>query len=36
MRLPFRPIRPKRISDQVWIQLREMIYRGYLKPGERC
>ncbi len=35
MMLPLKPIRPKRISDQVCDQLREMIYRGYLKPGER-
>ena len=29
------PIKPKRISDQVFEQLRELIYRGKLKPGEK-
>ncbi len=31
----FKPIRPKLISDQVFEQLRDLIYRGYLKPGDR-
>ena len=35
MRTPFKPIRPKRVSDQVFEQLRELIYRGRLKPGEQ-
>ena len=29
------PIKPKRISDQVFDQLREFILRGKLDPGER-
>lgn len=29
------PIKPKRISDQVFDQIRELIYRGKLKPGEK-
>jgi GntR family transcriptional repressor for pyruvate dehydrogenase complex len=29
------PIRPKRISDQVFDQLRELIFRGELKPGDQ-
>jgi GntR family transcriptional repressor for pyruvate dehydrogenase complex len=28
-----KPIKPKRISDQVFEQLRELIFRGELKPG---
>ena len=35
MTLPLKPIKPKRISDQVFDQIRELIYRGKLKPGER-
>ncbi len=31
----FKPIRPKRISDQVFDQLRDLIFRGHLKPGEK-
>ncbi len=30
-----RPVKAKRISDQVFEQLRELIYRGQLKPGEQ-
>jgi GntR family transcriptional repressor for pyruvate dehydrogenase complex len=30
-----KPIRPKRISDQVFEQLRDHIFRGHVKPGER-
>ncbi len=30
-----KPIKPKRISDQVFEQLRDLIFRGYLKAGER-
>jgi len=30
-----KPIRPKRISDQVFDQLRELIFRGEFKPGEK-
>ena len=29
------PIKPKRIADQVFEQLRELIFRGDLKPGDR-
>lgn len=28
------PVKPKLISDQVFDQLRELIYRGRIKPGE--
>lgn len=30
-----KPIKPKRISDQVFEQLRDLIFRGYLKAGEQ-
>jgi GntR family transcriptional repressor for pyruvate dehydrogenase complex len=30
-----KPIKPKLISDQVFDQLRELIYRGIIKPGEK-
>ncbi len=30
-----KPIKPKRISDQVFEQIRELIFRGQLKPGEQ-
>lgn len=33
--VPIKPIKPKKISDQVCDQLMELIYRGYLKPGEK-
>lgn len=29
------PIKPKRISDQVYDQIKELIFSGQLKPGER-
>ncbi|MFO7497224.1 MAG: FadR/GntR family transcriptional regulator [Desulfobacterales bacterium] len=35
MTLPLKPIRPKRVSDQVYEQLRELIFRGELKPAEQ-
>ena len=35
MAIPIKPIKPKRISDQVFDQIRELIYRGTLKPGEK-
>ena len=35
MTIPIKPIKPKRISDQVFDQIRELIYRGKLKPGEK-
>jgi GntR family transcriptional repressor for pyruvate dehydrogenase complex len=30
-----RPIKPKRISDQVFEQLKDHIFRGHFKPGEQ-
>ena len=30
-----KPIRPKRVSDQVFEQLRDLIFKGHLKPGEQ-
>jgi GntR family transcriptional repressor for pyruvate dehydrogenase complex len=30
-----KPIKPKRISDQVFDQLRELIFRGEFKPGQK-
>lgn len=30
-----KPIKPRRMSDQVFEQLRDLIFRGHLKPGER-
>lgn len=33
--MQLKPIRPKRISDQVFDQLRDLIFRGELKPGDR-
>lgn len=30
-----RPIKPKRISDQVFEQIRELIFRGEIKPGDQ-
>ncbi len=35
MAIPIKPIKPKRISDQVFDQIRELIFRGKLKPGEK-
>lgn len=35
MPMPLQPIRPKKISDQVFEQIRESIFRGQLKPGEQ-
>ena len=35
MTQPIKPVRPRRISDQVFDQLRELIYRGKLVPGEQ-
>ncbi|MCG8471204.1 MAG: FadR family transcriptional regulator [Desulfobacterales bacterium] len=29
------PIKPKRVSDQVFEQIRELIFRGELKPGDK-
>lgn len=33
--LSIKPIKPKKISDQAFDQIRELIYRGKLKPGDR-
>jgi len=35
MKIELKPIKPKRISDQVFEQLRELIFRGELKPSEQ-
>lgn len=35
MHLPVRPVRPKKVSEEVAEQLTELIYRGLIKPGER-
>jgi GntR family transcriptional repressor for pyruvate dehydrogenase complex len=35
MKIRLKPINPKRISDQVFDQLRELIFRGDFQPGEK-
>lgn len=35
MTLPLKPIKPKRISDQVYDQLKDIIIRGQISPGEK-
>lgn len=30
-----KPVKPKKISDQVFEQIRELIFRGNLKPGDK-
>ncbi len=35
MPLNLKPIKPKKISDQVFDQLQELINRGQLKPGDK-
>ncbi len=35
MPMPLQPIKPKNISDQVFDQIRESIFRGQLKAGEQ-
>jgi GntR family transcriptional repressor for pyruvate dehydrogenase complex len=35
MKIKLKPINPKRISDQVFDQLRELIFRGDFQPGEK-
>ena len=35
MPLKLTPIKPKRIADQVFEQLQEMIFRGEYKPGQK-
>lgn len=33
--MELKPIKPKRISDQVFEQVRELIYKGVFKPGQQ-
>jgi GntR family transcriptional repressor for pyruvate dehydrogenase complex len=33
--MSLKPIKPKRISDQVFEQIRELIYKGDFKPGQQ-
>lgn len=33
--MELKPIKPKRISDQVFEQIRELIYKGHFQPGEQ-
>lgn len=35
MKAQLKPIRPKRVSDQVFDQLRELIFRGDIRPGDK-
>lgn len=35
MKIRLKPISPKRISDQVFDQLRELIFRGDFQPGQK-
>ena len=35
MKIELKPIRPKRISDQVFDQLRGLIFRGDYQPGQK-
>jgi GntR family transcriptional repressor for pyruvate dehydrogenase complex len=35
MKVQLKPIKPKRISDQVFDQLRELIFRGDIGPGQK-
>lgn len=35
MTMKLKPIKPKRISDQVFEQIRELIYKGEFKPGQQ-
>jgi GntR family transcriptional repressor for pyruvate dehydrogenase complex len=35
MKIRLKPINPKRISDQVFDQLRELIFRGDYQPGQK-
>jgi len=35
MSVSLHPIQPKSISEQVFEQLRDLIFRGYFKPGEK-
>ena len=33
--MKLKPIKPKRISDQVFEQIRELVYKGEFKPGQQ-
>lgn len=35
MKIQIKPVKPRRVSDQVFEQLRELIFRGEFKPGQR-
>lgn len=35
MKIELKPIQPKRISDQVFDQLRDLIFRGDYQPGQK-
>ncbi len=35
MKIPLQPIKPRKISDQVFDQLRELIFREEFKPGDQ-
>jgi GntR family transcriptional repressor for pyruvate dehydrogenase complex len=35
MDMLLKPIKPKRLSDQIFEQLRDSIYRGQMQPGEK-
>jgi len=35
MKTQLKPVKPRRVSDQVFDQLKELIVRGQLKPGEQ-
>ena len=35
MKASLKPIKPKSISDQVFEQLRDLVYRGELRPGDQ-
>jgi GntR family transcriptional repressor for pyruvate dehydrogenase complex len=35
MKVQLKPIKPRRISDQVFEQLRELIFRGDIAPGQK-
>ena len=35
MKTGLKPVRVKRVSDQVFEQLRDLIFRGELRPGQK-
>lgn len=35
MKISIKPVKPKLVSEQVYEQLREIIFRGEIKPGEK-